>query len=162
MSSPLRAVCVDGQVTIPGRKLAYRLYGKKGGPVIDVMLQLPPPVKGNSGADNDVAKGDTPAEHKRILCCDPFNAKKRFVWLAVYVACVCRAHLRAFVCMCRAYITPTKVEKLHQLYFSDGKVVQELPHIGHIRAHILDQIANLRPGTEPSCSCPCPCPSSFR
>jgi hypothetical protein len=46
------------------------------------------------------------------------------------------------------------VEKLHQLYFSDGKVVQELPHIGHIRAHILDQIANLRPGTEPSCSCP--------
>ncbi|ELR24555.1 nicotinate phosphoribosyltransferase [Acanthamoeba castellanii str. Neff] len=108
------------KVTIPGRKLAYRLYGKKGGPVIDVMLQLPPPGKGNS-ADNDVAKGDTPAEHKRILCCDPFDGKKR------------------------AYITPTKVEKLHQLYFSDGKVVQELPHIGHIRAHILDQIANLRP-----------------
>lgn len=73
------AVWVDGQVTIPGRKLAYRLYGKKGGPVIDVMLQLPPPVKGNSGADNDVAKGDTPTEHKRILCCDPFDAKKRFV-----------------------------------------------------------------------------------
>jgi hypothetical protein len=83
-------VC-DGQVTIPGRKLAYRLYGKKGGPVIDVMLQLPPPVKGNSGADNDVAKGDTPAEHKRILCCDPFDAKKRFVWLAVSVVCVCRS-----------------------------------------------------------------------
>lgn len=56
---------------------------------------------------------------------------------------------------CRAYITPTKVEKLHQLYWSDGKVVQELPHIGHIRARILDQIANLRPGTEPSCSCLC-------
>lgn len=59
------------------------------------------------------------------------------------------------MCLCRAYITPTKVEKLHQLYFSDGKVAQELPHIGHIRAHVLDQIANLRPGTEPSCSCPC-------
>jgi hypothetical protein len=50
----------------------------------------------------------------------------------------------------RAYITPTKVEKLHQLYLSDGKVVKELPSIGHIRQYILDQIANLRPGTRVS------------
>jgi hypothetical protein len=52
--------------------------------------------------------------------------------------------------MSRAYITPTKVEKLHQLYLSDGKVVKELPSIGHIRQYVLDQIANLRPGTRPS------------
>jgi hypothetical protein len=69
-------------VTIPGRKVAYRLYGKKGGPVIDVMLQLPPRQqdKGGSGDDDsdDVAHSDQPAEHKRILCCDPFDAKKRY------------------------------------------------------------------------------------
>jgi nicotinate phosphoribosyltransferase len=70
------------KVTIPGRKVTYRLYGTKGGPVIDVMLQLPPRQqgKGGSGDDesDDVAHSDQPAEHKRVLCCDPFDAKKRY------------------------------------------------------------------------------------
>ena len=53
------------KVTIPGRKEAYRLYGKAGEPIVDVMTQVdePPPVVG-----------------ERMLCRHPFfEAKRAFV-----------------------------------------------------------------------------------
>jgi len=52
------------KVTIPGGKDAYRLFGPKGHPLIDVL------VKKND--DKDV-----PEANKKLLCRHPFNATKR-------------------------------------------------------------------------------------
>ena len=50
------------KVTIPGRKNVYRLIGKKGIPLIDVILQ-----------DDE----SPPEPGKKLLCCHPFDAAKR-------------------------------------------------------------------------------------
>jgi len=50
------------KVTIPGRKEAYRLYGKTGQPIIDLLTDLSDPV---------------PKVDERILCRHPFNSTKR-------------------------------------------------------------------------------------
>jgi len=50
------------KVTIPGRKQAYRLYGKDGIPILDLML-----------SEGDAA----PEPGKRILCRHPFVERKR-------------------------------------------------------------------------------------
>lgn len=50
------------KVTIPGRKLAFRLFGKAGEPIVDVMMQ----------------EGEQPPEvGKRMLCRHPFIESKR-------------------------------------------------------------------------------------
>ena len=50
------------KMTIPGRKAAYRLFGREGYPLVDIMLGVdePPPVPG-----------------ERILCCHPHEEAKR-------------------------------------------------------------------------------------
>lgn len=50
------------KVTIPGRKEAYRLYGKTGQPIIDLLTD----------AHDQVPKAD-----EKILCRHPFNSTKR-------------------------------------------------------------------------------------
>jgi nicotinate phosphoribosyltransferase len=51
-----------GKTTIPGRKEAYRLMGKNGRPLLDLLLQV----------------GEkAPKRGKRVLCCHPFEAAKR-------------------------------------------------------------------------------------
>lgn len=49
------------KVTIPGRKVAYRLYSESGSPVVD-LLQF--------------ADEPAPKEGDSILCCHPFDASK--------------------------------------------------------------------------------------
>lgn len=122
-------------MTIPGRKTAYRLYGKMGGPVIDVMIRLSPWDDDNSKAP------EAPTAERRMLCCDPFDSKRRYdkiIW-AAYVA-------RFTTLLLRAYITPSKVEELQRLYFCGGQVVRDLPSIAHIRQYVEDQVANFRAG----------------
>eukprot|EP00587_Corethron_hystrix_P006194 CAMPEP_0113311380 /NCGR_PEP_ID=MMETSP0010_2-20120614/8641_1 /TAXON_ID=216773 ORGANISM="Corethron hystrix, Strain 308" /NCGR_SAMPLE_ID=MMETSP0010_2 /ASSEMBLY_ACC=CAM_ASM_000155 /LENGTH=525 /DNA_ID=CAMNT_0000167009 /DNA_START=209 /DNA_END=1786 /DNA_ORIENTATION=- /assembly_acc=CAM_ASM_000155 len=50
------------KVTIPGKKRVYRLYGSKGGPLLDVLI----------GSDDEV-----PRVGEKILCRHPFMAQKR-------------------------------------------------------------------------------------
>jgi len=53
------------KVTIPARKQAYRLFGKEGFPLLDLMMR-----------DNE----PPPKEGERFLCCHPFvNSKRTFV-----------------------------------------------------------------------------------
>ncbi|KAJ8322167.1 hypothetical protein KUTeg_000638 [Tegillarca granosa] len=58
------------KVTIPGRKIAYRLYGSDGNALVDLMLQ----------PDEKI-----PGINQRILCRNPFQESKR--------AYVCPAHV---------------------------------------------------------------------
>jgi len=51
------------KVLIPGRKVAYRLFGEAGWPLLDLLV----------GFDED----DQPAEGKRTLCLHPFMEQKR-------------------------------------------------------------------------------------
>ena len=50
------------KTTIPGRKLAYRLYGSEGHPLADLMI----------GDDED-----PPQPGKRVLCCHPYERARR-------------------------------------------------------------------------------------
>jgi len=104
------------KVTIPGRKKAYRLYGTSGGPVIDLMTEASKKEEGSSAQFIDLK----PKENERILCCDPFDSKKR------------------------AYITPNKVEKLLHLYLKEGRIVRKTPLLEDIKKHVLEQVGNLR------------------
>ncbi len=62
------------KTTIPGRKEAYRLYGKRGHPLADLMIMV----------------GDeAPKAGERILCCHPWDETKRTY---VVPACVERLH----------------------------------------------------------------------
>lgn len=57
---------------------------------------------------------------KKILCLHPFDQKKR------------------------AYVTPSKVEKLHHLYW-DGKVRESLPSLEELRNYVISQLKEMRP-----------------
>jgi nicotinate phosphoribosyltransferase len=50
------------KITIPGRKTAYRLYGREGYPLVDIMLNVDEPA---------------PEPRVRILCCHPHEEAKR-------------------------------------------------------------------------------------
>jgi len=57
------------KVLIPGRKMAYRLYGEKGWPLLDVMV---------GAGDGSTREGDpVPTEGERMLCRHPFVEQKR-------------------------------------------------------------------------------------
>ena len=57
------------KVLIPGRKMAYRLYGEKGWPLLDVMVGV---------GDGGTREGDpVPTEGQRMLCRHPFVEQKR-------------------------------------------------------------------------------------
>ena len=93
------------KVTIPGRKNLYRLYGRDGKALCDVLTR------------ND-ERG--PHASTRILCRHPFLEQKR------------------------AYVTPTSVQSLYRLYWSDGKINEVLPPLKEIRTYAREQIDQLR------------------
>jgi nicotinate phosphoribosyltransferase len=68
------------KLTIPGRKLVYRLFGLDGCPILDLM---------------QIESEPSPVRGQRLLCRHPFEEKKR------------------------CHVTPTKVERVHQLIW-DG------------------------------------------
>eukprot|EP00741_Cyanophora_paradoxa_P003576 tig00000093_g3474.t1 len=63
--------------------------------------------------------GRAPCPGERIMCRHPFDEVKR------------------------AYVTPTRVEPLHHLFW-DGKVVRDLPNIDEIRRYVQEQLSSLR------------------
>eukprot|EP00027_Filamoeba_sp_ATCC50430_P017928 CAMPEP_0168577842 /NCGR_PEP_ID=MMETSP0413-20121227/21002_1 /TAXON_ID=136452 /ORGANISM="Filamoeba nolandi, Strain NC-AS-23-1" /LENGTH=364 /DNA_ID=CAMNT_0008611623 /DNA_START=137 /DNA_END=1226 /DNA_ORIENTATION=- len=61
-----------------------------------------------------------PQVGKKILCLHPFDPQKR------------------------AFVTPTKVEKLHECFWDCGRVMRELPSLEEIRARVLQQLKEMR------------------
>lgn len=97
------------KVTIPSRKNVYRIYGKEGYALVDLMTNVKQPkVRNNSyddkneenGGDDDECAFDEeePKVGEKILCRHPFLESKR------------------------CYVTPTKVEKLLQVWWANGEV----------------------------------------
>jgi len=93
------------KVTLPGRKLAYRLYGAQNYPIIDMMI---------------TEHGEPPQVGKKMLCLHPFDQKKR------------------------AYVTPTKVEQIHRLYWDCGKVAFAFPSLEDLRSFVTAQLVQMR------------------
>jgi len=52
----------SGKITIPGKKNAFRLYGREGYPLVDLMM---------------LTDEDAPKEGRRILCCHPYDETRR-------------------------------------------------------------------------------------
>eukprot|EP00038_Savillea_parva_P021917 m.36349 g.36349 ORF g.36349 m.36349 type:complete len:581 (+) comp5395_c0_seq1:154-1896(+) len=93
------------KVTLPGDKAAFRLYGKDGHCIVDLMMNTTeaPPQAG-----------------ERILCRHPFLESKR------------------------AHVVPAKVQRLHHLYFNEGKVVRDLPSLEDLRDRVSTSLRQLR------------------
>jgi len=104
------------KVTLPGRKVAYRLFGApvptansnipQSYPIIDMMI---------------TEGGEPPEVGKKTLCLHPFDQKKR------------------------AYVTPTKVEMLHKLYWDCGKVSYPFVSLDSLRSFVIEQLTSIRP-----------------
>lgn len=125
-----RAACIKlsqdvEKVTIPSRKNVFRLYGKEGFALLDVMTST---------------KEDEPQIGQKILCRHPFQESKR------------------------CYATPSRVEKLLQVWWADGKVranvllrllrltrlfslqlQQDIPTLEEIRERVRNSLNTLRP-----------------
>ncbi len=93
------------KVTIPGRKNVYRLYGRDGKALCDLMTKSEEP---------------EPAANVRILCQHPFLEKKR------------------------AYVTPSSVQCMYNLYWADGEIKHPLPTWAEARTYAHQQIELLR------------------
>lgn len=107
------------KVLIPGKKIAYRLYGKAGWPLMDLLVEEK---ECHHDDDDDDNNDGPPQAGKSILCRHPFVVQKR--------------------CL----VTPTRVEKLHKTVFDKANgVVIKLPFIHESKQFVTDQIANLRP-----------------
>jgi nicotinate phosphoribosyltransferase len=92
------------KVTIPGRKTAYRLIGEQGWPLADLLM---------------LTDEEPPQVGKKILCCHPYEEKKR------------------------TYVIPSEVAPLH-LCVWDGRAVGAAPPLAEIRRHAHRQVASLR------------------
>lgn len=62
-----------------------------------------------------------PKVNEKILCRHPFEESKR------------------------AYVKPSKVEKLLELYWEDGRIVKELPKLQDVRDRVASSLRTLRP-----------------
>ncbi|KAK6056770.1 nicotinate phosphoribosyltransferase, (NAPRTase) family, partial [Cooperia oncophora] len=82
------------KITIPGRKKCFRLYGKTGYAILDLMVLEEEP---------------EPQANKQILCRHPFEESKR------------------------ALVVASRVEPLHEVFWSDGRIVKELPDLAAIK-----------------------------
>lgn len=107
------------KVLIPGKKMAYRLYGKSGLPLLDLLA-----MERNNDNDNDnnINDNEYPQVGQSILCRHPFVGQKR--------------------CL----VTPTRVEKLHKRVFdkTNGVTIQ-LPSIHESKQFVKEQIKQMRP-----------------
>jgi len=64
---------------------------------------------------------DAPESGQKVLCRHPFEESKR------------------------AYVIPNKVEKLHKLYWKDGRICAPLPNLQAIRKRVRASLKTLRP-----------------
>lgn len=64
---------------------------------------------------------DSPEVNKKVLCRHPFEESKR------------------------AYVIPSKVEKLHKVYWQDGRIVHKLPTLNEVREKVRRSLKTLRP-----------------
>jgi nicotinate phosphoribosyltransferase len=93
------------KVTIPCRKNLYRLFGRDGKALCDLMTEVDEP---------------QPVANVRILCQHAFLEKKR------------------------AYVTPSSVRCMYNLYWADGQVKYKLPTWEEARTYAREQIQSLR------------------
>jgi nicotinate phosphoribosyltransferase len=93
------------KVTIPCRKNLYRLYGRDGKALCDLMTKY---------------EEAEPVANTRILCRHPFLENKR------------------------AYVTPSSVLRMYNLYWADGEIKHSLPTWEEARTYVQQQIESLR------------------
>lgn len=93
------------KMTMPGRKIAYRLYGCDGFALCDI-LQRP--------------EEEVPKIQSKVLCRHPFDVQKR------------------------AFATPSQIDELQKVYWSNGKICQKLPLLTEIRDHVKSSLKALR------------------
>jgi nicotinate phosphoribosyltransferase len=111
------------KVLIPGKKMAYRLYGKSGLPLLDLLaMERNNNNDNNDNNDNNINDNEYPQVGQSILCRHPFVGQKR--------------------CL----VTPTRVEKLHKRVFdkTNGVTIQ-LPSIHESKQFVKEQIKQMRP-----------------
>ncbi|KAH9402124.1 hypothetical protein TYRP_016698 [Tyrophagus putrescentiae] len=94
------------KVTIPSRKNVYRLYGREGFALLDLMTNT---------------DEEEPQIGQKILCRHPFQESKR------------------------CYATPSRVEKLLQVWWANGKLQQDIPSLNEIRARVKKSLSQIRP-----------------
>ena len=107
------------KVLIPGRKMAYRLYGEKGWPLLDVMVR----VGGDGGGTGEGEADRVPAEGERMLCRHPFVEQKRVA------------------------VTAKRVERLHHLVFDgrNGGAQGPQSSLAEAKQHVAEQLKAMRP-----------------
>lgn len=94
------------KVTIPGRKLVYRLYGEGDLALLDLM---------------QLEGEEAPAAGVRITCRHPFQESKR------------------------AYVTPTRVELLSQIRWSDNRIWDETEfNLDEVRNKVRSSLHSIR------------------
>jgi nicotinate phosphoribosyltransferase len=107
-----------GKVTLPGRKVGYRLYSAKGYPLADVLTLI-----NDDNIDDKSALANAEKQGivvgKKVFCQDPFETQKR------------------------VYITPSRVELLHHLVW-DGKPCIDFPSMEEIKEFCRAQITHMR------------------
>ncbi|MES1910727.1 MAG: hypothetical protein MHM6MM_003267 [Cercozoa sp. M6MM] len=109
------------KVTIPSRKCAYRLFGQDDTPLLDLLV----PVDSLEGDALHHESSDWPANPptagQRILCRSPFYARKR------------------------AFVTPSRVERLHVLAWDRGVLQQDaVSTLDEARQRCQSQVKALR------------------
>ncbi|EGT53850.1 hypothetical protein CAEBREN_18647 [Caenorhabditis brenneri] len=85
------------KITIPGKKKCYRIFGKNGFAILDLMMLDSEP---------------EPQPNQQILCRHPFEESKR------------------------ALVNASKIVRLHEVYWSQGKITTPLPTLNDIKLHV--------------------------
>eukprot|EP00638_Chattonella_subsalsa_P009337 CAMPEP_0117736188 /NCGR_PEP_ID=MMETSP0947-20121206/1778_1 /TAXON_ID=44440 /ORGANISM="Chattonella subsalsa, Strain CCMP2191" /LENGTH=581 /DNA_ID=CAMNT_0005551425 /DNA_START=77 /DNA_END=1822 /DNA_ORIENTATION=- len=106
------------KVTIPGKKDIYRLFDGEGMALADIMVS-PDQVECDDG-DSKCQDESVPRAEERVLCVNPRNPNER-VW-----------------------IRPTRVEKLHELFWDKGVLKTPLPSLEESKDHLERQLKTIR------------------
>lgn len=89
------------KITIPGKKKCYRIFGKNGFAILDLMM---------------LEEEQEPQPNQQILCRHPFEESKR------------------------ALVNASKIIKLHEVYWQDGKLTRDLPTLNETKEHVNSSI----------------------
>ncbi|KAK0410455.1 hypothetical protein QR680_005140 [Steinernema hermaphroditum] len=93
------------KITIPGRKKCYRLFGRNGFAILDLMT---------------LGEESEPKVGEQILCRHPFEESKR------------------------ALVIPSRVERLHDTFWSDGEIQKKLPSLLEMKEHVHSSLEQMR------------------